>query len=64
MDFEAGAGRTDRIQLIGQGVGSFEELLSRAGDTGDGIILKLDGGTIVMSGLKLEQLHGDDFLFM
>ncbi len=63
-DFEAGAGRTDRIQLIGQGAGSFEELLSRAGDTGDGIILKLDSGTIMLSGLKLEQLHSDDFLFL
>lgn len=64
MDFEAGAGRTGRIQQIGQGVGSFEELLSRAGDTGDGIILKLDGGNIILSGLKLEQLHGGDFLFL
>ncbi len=62
-DFESGIGRTDRIQLKAQGVASFEELLSRAGDTGEGVILKLDGGTIFLSGLKLAQLHADDFLF-
>jgi Ca2+-binding RTX toxin-like protein len=61
-DFEAGAGRTDRVWLTGQGVSSFNEILAHMGDTEMGAVLKLDGGAIVFTGLKTSDFVADDFI--
>jgi Ca2+-binding RTX toxin-like protein len=62
-DFEAGAGRTDRVWLIGQGVSNFENLQSRMGEDGNGAYVKLDGGVIFFDGVFAKQFAADDFIF-
>ncbi|MGI9366862.1 MAG: calcium-binding protein, partial [Rhizobiaceae bacterium] len=62
MDFEFGAGRTDRIWLDDLGVSSFEELVMS--DSGDGAIIDMgDMGTITLSNVTVGELVADDFIF-
>ena len=63
-DFEAGAGRTDRIWLQGTGLSSFADVLAHAQDMGGTTVITVDGhGTLVLSGVGLAQLAADDFIF-
>lgn len=64
-DFWFGAGRTDRVQLLGSDLHNFTELLSHAEDSANGVVLHVNGGldSITFTGLTLAQLNADDFLF-
>jgi Ca2+-binding RTX toxin-like protein len=64
-DFWAGAGRTDRVQLVGTDIHSWADVLAHATETADGVVLSFDAGhdSITFTGLHLNQLVADDFLF-
>ena len=61
--FEAGAGRTDRIWLMSQGVSDFAALMATATDDGSGITLHINGGSIHLDGIHAANLNADDFIF-
>jgi Ca2+-binding RTX toxin-like protein len=62
-DFEAGAGRTDRIWLQGNhGIADMAELMGALTDTAGGALLTTDQGTILFQGLSVADFHTDDFI--
>jgi len=63
-DFWAGAGRTDRIWFRDKAITSWVDLVSHAQDTAAGVLITVeDLGTITLKGVKMSQLHADDFIF-
>ena len=64
-DFWYGAGRTDRVQLLGSDLHSFADVLAHATDTANGVVLSVNGGhdSITFTGLTIAQFNADDFLF-
>lgn len=64
-DFWFGAGRTDRVQLRGSDMLSFNDVLSHATDSSAGVMLSVNGGhdSITFTGITVSQLVADDFLF-
>jgi Ca2+-binding RTX toxin-like protein len=64
-DFWAGAGRTDRVQLIGTDLHSFAEVQSHATAVNGGVLLSVNAGadTIFFAGVSLSQFNADDFIF-
>ena len=64
-DFWAGLGRTDRIQLLGTDMHSYADILAHAEETATGVTIHIDAGhdSIMLTGLHLNQLVADDFLF-
>jgi Ca2+-binding RTX toxin-like protein len=63
-DFEAGAGRTDRIWLTDVGIEDFAGVLANAEDTANGVMISFETGeSITLTGVTLTALHADDFIF-
>lgn len=63
-DFEAGAGAGDVIRLELTGLTNFADLLSKATDTENGVLIQIDdGNSILLEGLTIADLHEDDFEF-
>ncbi len=63
-DFEAGAGRTDRIWLTDVGINDYASVLTNAVDTAGGAMISLGAGnTITLTGVSVAMLHADDFIF-
>ncbi|WP_421983741.1 BspA family leucine-rich repeat surface protein [Roseibium sp.] len=63
-DFEAGAGAGDVIRLELTGLTHFGELLEKATDTDEGVLIEIDAdNTILLEGLTIADLHADDFQF-
>jgi VCBS repeat-containing protein len=63
-DFTAGAGTSDAIKLVGMGFSSFAEVKAAALQVGADVHISLGGSdSLVLSGVLLSSLHGDDFLF-
>ncbi|MEO1397515.1 MAG: calcium-binding protein [Pseudomonadota bacterium] len=63
MDFEAGAGRTDRVWLRDNDFGSMDELMASLMDTADGVLLDLgEQGTLTFAELTVAELVSDDFI--
>jgi Ca2+-binding RTX toxin-like protein len=64
-DFWAGTGRTDRLWFTNTDLHSYADVLAHAVDTAAGIVISVNGGadSLTLSGLKLAQLHADDFIF-
>jgi Ca2+-binding RTX toxin-like protein len=63
-DFTAGAGTSDAIKLVGMGFSSFAEVKAAALQVGGDVHINLGGGdSLVLSGVLLASLHGDDFIF-
>jgi Ca2+-binding RTX toxin-like protein len=64
-DFWAGLGRTDRIQLLGTDMHSYADIMAHAELTATGVTIHIDAGhdSIMLTGLHLNQLVADDFLF-
>ncbi len=61
-DFEAGAGRTDRLWLDDLGIAGFEDL--DVVDTLEGALVTVAGyGTVLLSGVSTADLVADDFIF-
>ena len=61
-DFEAGAGRTDRIWLDLDGIEDMSDLSFI--DTTDGALVEVDGyGTILLENVNVADLASDDFIF-
>jgi Ca2+-binding RTX toxin-like protein len=61
-DFEAGAGRTDRLRLLDSSFEDFEDVQSALTDTEDGALLTLDNGSILLQNLNSADLVADDFI--
>ncbi|MGB7334300.1 MAG: calcium-binding protein [Salaquimonas sp.] len=62
-DMWAGASRTDRIWLKGQDIDTWEELQTSMTQSGDHVVLNLDGGSITLIDTMIEDLNMDDFIF-
>ena len=63
-DFWAGAGRTDRIWVQGFGITSTNVPAWSAVDTVDGALITINGvDSLTLTGVKIAQLHLDDFIF-
>ena len=63
-DFWAGAGRTDRIWVQGFGITSTNVPAWSAVDTIDGALITINGmDSLTLTGVKIAQLHLDDFIF-
>ena len=61
-DFEAGAGRTDRLWLDLDGIAGMDDLI--ISDTDDGVIIEVGGyGSVMLEDVEAAQLHPDDFIF-
>ncbi len=61
-DFEAGAGRTDRIWLDLEGIEDISDLTIT--DTANGALIDVDGyGTILLENVAASDLASDDFIF-
>ncbi len=61
-DFEAGAGRTDRIWLDLDGIEDMSDLTIT--DTANGALVEVDGyGTILLENVNAADLASDDFIF-
>jgi large repetitive protein len=65
-DFWAGLGRTDRVQLLNTDIHSYADVLSHMTDNAAGIVLSVNGGadSITFTGVHLNQINADDFLFV
>jgi Ca2+-binding RTX toxin-like protein len=65
-DFWAGTGKTDVVRLLGTDMHSYSDVLLHAVETAVGVLISVDAGadTIMLSGLHLNQLAADDFLFV
>ncbi len=61
-DFEAGAGRTDRVQFDHLQFDDFEDILDSMVQTEDGVVLAMDSGTILFQDLDVSDFHADDFI--
>lgn len=61
-DFEAGEGRTDRVQLNHDQYEDFDDILEDMTQTEDGVILEMDSGTILFQDLQISDFHADDFI--
>ncbi len=61
-DFEAGFGRTDRIQLQDGFFDSFEDVQSAITDTDNGALLTLESGSILFQNLNSAEFTADDFI--
>jgi len=63
LDFEAGVGVKDVIDVSDFGFASFSAVMAAATDTGTGVYIALDAeDAIVVSGLTKAQFAADDFL--
>ncbi|WP_434051247.1 MAG: BspA family leucine-rich repeat surface protein [Roseibium sp.] len=64
-DFEAGAGTGDVIRLELTGLTNFADLLTKATDTENGVLIQIDDdNSIFLEGLTINDLHADDFEFV
>jgi len=61
-DFEAGAGRTDRVWLQDHEFDSFADIQNAMAQTENGVTLALDSGTILFQDISLAEFHADDFI--
>ena len=61
-DFEAGEGRTDRIQFNHDEYVDFDDILEDMTQTEDGVVLQMDTGTILFQDLQISDFHADDFI--
>ncbi len=61
-DFEAGAGRTDRVWLQEYEFDDFDDVQDAMTQTEDGVVLTMDSGTILFQDLSLADFHTDDFI--
>lgn len=64
-DFEAGAGIGDLIRLELTGLTNFADLLTKATDTENGVLIQIDdGNSILLEGLTINDLNENDFEFV
>jgi len=62
-DFEAGLGRTDRIWLQNDAFSEFSELQNSISQTDQGALITIDNGsTILLAGIRADELVADDFI--
>ena len=61
-DFEAGEGRTDRVQFNHDQYEDFDDILEDMTQTEDGVLLEMDAGTILFQDLQISDFHADDFI--
>ncbi len=66
IDFAAGAGTEDTVNLINTGIEDFATLLAKTADNGSGnATITLDSGErLSFIGVSTTQLHADDFTFL
>jgi Ca2+-binding RTX toxin-like protein len=62
LDFRAGAGSEDRLDLRGRGVDDFGDVLALARDVGGGMVIDFGDDEITLLGVSTSQLAADDFL--
>jgi Ca2+-binding RTX toxin-like protein len=64
VDFNAGEGAGDVIQLKGLGFDDFNDVMANTVNTATGCVITVTGyGKITLDGVSASQLHADDFLF-
>src|SRR3546814_11273886 len=65
MDFAAGAGSVDTIDLVGNSLlNDFTDILANASQVGDDTLIDLGGtDTLTLIGVNRLDLHQDDFVF-
>ncbi len=63
-DFQAGAGVSDVIQLSSKVYSSFDDVISHATDTDDGVLITYDKGTILLEDVDVADLNANDFFFV
>ncbi len=61
-DFEAGAGRTDRVRLLNEDFEDFDAVQSAITDTDEGALLTLDNGSILFQNINAADFVADDFI--
>ncbi|WP_373503208.1 calcium-binding protein [Aestuariivirga sp.] len=63
-DFEAGAGRTDRVWLQGTGMADFGDVLANAFEVAGTTVISIGvHGTLTLENVGISQLAADDFIF-
>jgi hypothetical protein len=63
LDFRAGRGQGDRIDLSGvAGIDDFGDVLSAARTSRIGVVLDFGDDEITLLGVGVSQLHADDFV--
>lgn len=64
LDFTAGSGTDDVIELSGFGLDSFSEVIAAATQSGSDVVIDLGGGeSITLLGTQVGDLDQDDFIF-
>lgn len=63
LDFDAGEGSEDRIDISDFGFTSFDELLAVTNDGPNSVVQLDDDDSLTLVGVRAHELHEDDFIF-